>query len=87
MRLDKFLKISLLFKTRSSAEKAIEKNNVFLNGNTAKPSANVKIGDQIMIETPFKKTVYKIEQLFDKSVPKQTAREMTSLVSEEKNEL
>ena len=31
MRLDKFLKISLIFKTRSSGEKIIEEGNVLIN--------------------------------------------------------
>ncbi len=87
MRLDKFLKISLVFKTRSSAEKAIENHNVLLNGAPAKPAAKVKVEDLITVIYPLKKTVYKVLQLFDKSVPKKTAREMTEIISEEIHEI
>ncbi len=83
MRLDKFLKISLIFKTRSSGEKAIEEGRVTLNSCAAKPSANLKVGDIITISTPLKKTAYKVLQLLDKNVDRKLAKETYEVINEE----
>lgn len=87
MRLDKYLKIALIFKTRSDGEKNIENGGVLLNGKPAKPAANVKEGDLITIRTLEKETTYKILQLLEKNVSRQMAREMYEIVSETKLDL
>jgi ribosomal 50S subunit-recycling heat shock protein len=87
LRLDKFLKTSLIFKTRSSGEKAIEDGNVMINEKPSKPSANVKVGDFITVVEPLKKTKYKILLILEKNVSKKDAREMFEIVSEERFEL
>lgn len=86
MRIDKFLKISLIFKTRSSAEKAIENNLILLNGKSVKPSTDVKPCDIILITFPEKKITYKILQILDKNVSRQMAKEMYEIVNEEIND-
>lgn len=83
MRLDKFLKISCIFATRSSAEKSIIQGNVLLNKLKSKPSSNVKIGDILTIISPFKKTEYEILKIYEKNVSKKEAKEMLSLIGEE----
>ena len=84
MRLDKFLKISCIFPTRSSAEKAIIKGNVILNDHKTKPSANVRVGDYIIAIFPFKKISYQVLKLLEKNVSKKEAKEMINIISEEK---
>ncbi len=49
MRLDKYLKISRLIKRRTVACEACEQGKVTLNGKVAKPSADVKEGDEIAV--------------------------------------
>lgn len=49
MRLDKYLKISRLIKRRTVACEACEQGKVTLNGKVAKPSADVKEGDEIVV--------------------------------------
>jgi ribosomal 50S subunit-recycling heat shock protein len=83
LRLDKFLKTALIFKTRSSGEKAIENGDILINDKSAKPSSTVHEGDLMTVRTPLKKTVYKILQIMDKNVSKKMAREMTEIVKEE----
>lgn len=51
MRLDKFLKVSRLIKRRSVANEVSDKGRVLVNGNTAKPSKQLKEGDIITIES------------------------------------
>ena len=50
MRLDKFLKVSRLIKTRSVANEACDAGRVLINGKQAKASTNVKKGDVIEIQ-------------------------------------
>jgi ribosomal 50S subunit-recycling heat shock protein len=87
LRLDKFLKISLIFKTRSSGEKTIEEGNVLINDKMAKPSSNIKIGDILTIRTSLKKTNYKILQIAEKNVSKKDARELYEILNEEHYEI
>jgi ribosomal 50S subunit-recycling heat shock protein len=49
MRLDKFLKVSRLIKRRTVANEACDAGRVSINGNPAKASTNVKVGDEIEI--------------------------------------
>ena len=50
MRLDKFLKVSRLIKRRTVANTVSEMGRVFVNGNSAKPGKQLKVGDIIEIE-------------------------------------
>lgn len=50
MRLDKFLKVSRLIKRRTVANDVSDQGRVFVNGNPAKPSKQLKDGDIIEIE-------------------------------------
>lgn len=50
MRLDKFLKVSRLIKRRTVANTVSEMGRVLVNGNSAKPAKQLKIGDIIEIE-------------------------------------
>ena len=52
MRLDVWLDVTCLFKTRSEAKKACEGGKVDLNGQTAKPHREIKAGDEIEITRP-----------------------------------
>lgn len=61
MRLDKFLKVSRLIKRRTVANEACDAGRVIVNGNPAKASANVKVGD--IIEIGFGSKAVKVEVL------------------------
>ena len=50
MRLDKFLKVSRLIKRRTVANAVSEMGRVLVNGNSAKPAKQLKVGDIIEIE-------------------------------------
>ena len=49
VRIDKWLWASRFYKTRSSAQQAIEGGKVRLNGERTKPSKDVKAGDRLSI--------------------------------------
>lgn len=61
MRLDKFLKVSRLIKRRTIANEACDAGRVSVNGNVAKASVNVKVGD--VIEIQFGNKSVKVEVL------------------------
>lgn len=50
MRIDKFLKNSRLIKRRTVAKEACEKERISVNGKTAKPGTEVKVGDTLHIQ-------------------------------------
>ena len=49
MRLDKYLKVSRVIKSRTVANEACDSGRVSINGKTAKASVDVKVGDVIEI--------------------------------------
>ena len=49
MRLDKFLKVSRLIKRRTLAKEVALNERILVNGIPAKPSKEIKIGDEITI--------------------------------------
>jgi ribosome-associated heat shock protein Hsp15 len=53
MRLDIWLDVTCLFKTRSEAKKACEGGKVDVNGQAAKPHRDITTGDELDITRPF----------------------------------
>jgi len=87
MRLDKFLKISLIFKTRSSSDKYFDENKIFINEKLVKPSTIVKIGDILKIIFPESIKTYKIIDIQEKNVSKKDAKNLYEQLKEEKIEI
>jgi len=50
MRIDKWLKSARIYKTREEAGRACDMGRVKLNGQEAKPSKEVKVGDELIIK-------------------------------------
>ena len=59
MRIDKYLKNSRLIKRRTLANEVCEQGRVKINDKSAKPSAEVRIGD--IIEIQFGSSISKVE--------------------------
>jgi ribosomal 50S subunit-recycling heat shock protein len=75
MRLDKFLKVSRIIKRRTIANEACDAGRVTINGNPAKASANVKVGD--IIEVGFGSKAVKVEVLdVQETTKKDDAKEL-----------
>jgi ribosome-associated heat shock protein Hsp15 len=53
VRLDVWLDVACLFKTRSEAKRACEAGRVDVNGQTAKPNRIVRESDRLRIARPF----------------------------------
>lgn len=68
LRLDKYLWAIRLFKTRSQAADACDKNKVKYKGDNAKAARSVNIGDEFEVKTEAKRWVIKVTGLLYKRV-------------------
>lgn len=84
VRLDVWLDVACLFKTRSEAKRACERGKVDVNGQTVKPNRLVREGDCIRIGRPFSRHQDVIVRLLiDKHVSKSMARTLFDDVTPE----
>ncbi|MBQ7450202.1 RNA-binding S4 domain-containing protein [bacterium] len=80
MRLDKFLKVSRVIKRRTVANEISEKGRILVNGQVAKPSKQLKVGDIIEIIGANSSTKLQILIIPVGNVPAQMAETLYSLV-------
>ena len=73
-RLDKWLHVACVFKTRSQATRAVDLNRVRVNGEPVKPHRNLVPGDRIEVVQGDWTRVLIVKELRDKSVSKEEAR-------------
>ena len=77
VRLDVWLDVACLFRTRSEAQKACKSGKVDVNGQPAKPNRRLKIGDEIAIGRPFgRKQRVKVVDLAERHMPRADARRL-----------
>jgi ribosome-associated heat shock protein Hsp15 len=75
VRLDIWLDVACLFKTRSEAQKACKNGKIDVNGETAKPHRTVRAGDEIRIGRPFgRKQLVRVCRVTDRSVSRADAK-------------
>lgn len=80
MRLDKFLKVSRLIKRRTVANEVSDSGRVYVNGNPAKPSKQLKIGDEISIEYSNRKLKAKVIKIPENNVSIQEAPTLYEII-------
>ena len=79
MRIDKFLKVSRILKRRTVANTACSGGRVTINGRSAKPAAQLKIGD--VVEVGFGSGAVKFEVLsLKETVGKAESAEMYRII-------
>lgn len=77
VRLDVWLDVACLFKTRSEAQKACKGGKVDVNGQAAKPHRDIRPGDEILITRPLgRRQRIVVRELADKHLPKAQAQEL-----------
>lgn len=75
MRLDVWLDVSCLFKTRSDAQKACRGGKVDVNGQAAKPHREINAEDEIEITRPFgRRQKVVVKGTTEQHIPKAAAR-------------
>ena len=77
VRLDVWLDVACLFKTRSEAQRACKIGRVAVNGAAAKPHRELRLGDELIITRPLgRKQTIVVRGLADKNIAKTEAREL-----------
>ncbi len=77
VRLDVWLDVACLFRTRSEAQKACKGGKVDVNDQRAKPHREVRVGDEILITRPMgRRQRVAIRVLAERHLPKVQAREL-----------
>ena len=75
VRLDIWLDVACLFRTRSEAQKACKNGKIDVNGQPAKPHRLLRPGDEVLIGRPFgRKQRIVVKGLEEKHVSKADAR-------------
>ena len=81
MRIDKFLKVSRILKRRTVAQEACDGGRVKVNGRSAKPSCQIKVGD--VVELGFNSGTVKFRVLdIKETVRKEQAENMYEIIVE-----
>ncbi|MBP2242592.1 ribosomal 50S subunit-recycling heat shock protein [Cytobacillus eiseniae] len=83
MRLDKFLKVSRLIKRRTLAKEVSDQGRISVNGQQAKASTTVKVGDELAVRFGQKLVTVKIDRL-QETTKKEDAASMYTIIKEEK---
>jgi len=76
MRVDKWLWAARFFKTRSQASDAVDGGHIEVNGERAKPSKQLKIGDELRIRQHNNTFVIHVRQFNERRGPASEAQEM-----------
>jgi ribosome-associated heat shock protein Hsp15 len=77
MRLDVWLDVSCLYKTRSEAQKACKGGKVDVNGQATKPHREIKVGDEIEMSRPLgRRQRVRVLAFAEQHIPKAEARKL-----------
>lgn len=77
VRIDVWLDVACLFKTRSEAQKAIGNGKIEVNGQAAKAHRQLRAGDTLVINRPFgRKQTVVVLAVTDRHVAKSEARHL-----------
>ena len=92
VRLDIWLDVACLYRTRSEAQKACQGGKVEVNGQSCKPHRQVRVGDELRLSRPFgRKQTVTVVAIADRHVPKAEARRLyhdtTPALSEEEKDM
>jgi len=92
VRLDVWLDVACLYKTRSEAQRACSGGKVTVNGQRSKPHRLVRVGDHIELTRPYgQKQTLDIVELAERHIPKAAARALyrdtTPALSDEEREM
>ncbi len=88
MRIDQFLKVARIVKRRSVAKELCDSGAVKVNGQSAKPSREVREGDVVEIDTLtrfLKVKVLKVPKR--KNVSKREAKELCQILEDRKKDI
>ena len=75
VRLDIWLDVACLYRTRSEAQKACQSGKVEVNGQASKPHRHLRAGDELRLSRPFgRKQTVTVLRIVERHVAKAEAR-------------
>ena len=75
VRLDVWLDVACLYKTRSEAQRACHGGKVEVNGHNAKPHRPLRVGDQLRLSRPYgRKQMLTVAGVADRHLPRAEAK-------------
>jgi len=83
MRLDKFLKVSRIFKRRTIAKEVSKNHRITVNNRPAKPASNVDVDDILTIVYGKKELTIKIKEISNHAT-KENSEGMYEILSDRK---
>lgn len=83
MRIDKYLKVARILKRREIGKQLALNERLFINGKTAKPSSEVKAGDEVKIIFGHREITIRVLEVRD-SASKEQAFAMYEVLEEKK---
>ena len=81
MRLDKFLKVSRIIKRRTLAKEVCDRQQVMVNGRTAKAGTVIDIGDVVEISLGQRRIKFRIAEVRE-AIPASQAKELYELIED-----
>lgn len=88
MRIDQFLKVARIVKRRSVAKELCDSGAVKVNGQSAKPSREVREGDVVEIDTLTRFLKVKVLKVPEgKNVSKREAKELCQILEDRKKDI
>ena len=82
VRIDKWLWAARFFKTRSAATEAVAGGHVKVNGQRAKPSREIAVGERVEVRTSTERWTVDVQALADRRGPAAAARALYEETSE-----
>jgi ribosomal 50S subunit-recycling heat shock protein len=82
MRLDRFLSVARIFRSRSMAAEAIQASMVFIDNIAAKPAREIRLGQIIEIDTPRFYKKFEVLVLPIGNISKKDAASLFKLIEE-----
>ena len=77
VRLDIWLDVACLFRTRSEAQRACQLGKVEVNGQVSKPHRQIRIGDEVRLRRPFGRIqTLTVSGLAERHIAKSEARSL-----------
>ena len=74
IRVDRWLDVACIFKTRNQARGSCLKGRVSVNGGVCKPRQPVKVGDEISIRHSGWARILQVRDLAERNIPRSEAR-------------
>ncbi len=87
IRVDRWLDIACIFKTRSQAQGACLKGRVSINGRVCKPRRPVKVGDEISIRRSGWTRMLRVRDLSARNLPRSEAKSLYEDLTPERPKL